>query len=119
MRRELRVLDKRNSEWETSYNEETTKLMETENILLREIASLNLTLDAKKSSVQKLKNDIARIESEMKEKDVGFVNSMNGLKQDHSDRSDDMTKKVAKIVEKLGELQTKKNQLMNQIVAAR
>ncbi len=115
MKREMRVLDKKNSEWETSYNDETTKLMETENSLLREIAMLERSLETKKTSVAKLKNDIVRIESEMKEKDKFFAESMDELKQAHAERNIDFTQKVSDVVNRLGTLTAEKNLLLQKI----
>lgn len=109
LRRELRVLEKKNSEWEVSYNDETTKLMETENMLVQEIAQLERTIEMKKTSVVKLKNDITRIETEMTDKDKYLLDSLESLREGHLERQEELTRKLNSVMDRLVDLTSQKS----------
>jgi uncharacterized protein YeeX (DUF496 family) len=113
-RREIRTLEKRNSEWEKSYSDEIALLMETENSILREIASQEQSVQSKRKSVESLKALISTNESSLAEKDAILVSGLEKLKAEHLIRHAELTHRVNSAADRIATLTEEKSKLQAQ-----
>lgn len=105
LKRELRDVERQTEQWEKSYNEESLKLMDAENALVREIVALEKSVGEKSAEVKLLKDTISRVECDMRLRENEFTANSTLIKDAHAKYYTLLTERLDAANEKLANIQ--------------